>query len=121
MTLREVNKKVSIKSGMCIELGDGYDTKKMILFKTDDNALCYVMANNFVWDFMCQNDVLDKEYERIRVYTSPSSLVMFDEDDKVYDSSDKDDSIINVTVSDIAKLYGVSEDRIRIKARSEST
>lgn len=121
MTLREVSKNVSLEPGMCIELGDDYNTKKMILFKTGNNALCYTSANNFCWDFMYQNEMLDKEYDRIRVYTSPSSIVMFDEDDKIYDSGDdKDNNIINVTVSDIAKLYGVSEDRIRIKARSES-
>lgn len=120
MTLREVSKNVSLEPGMCIELGDDYNTKKMILFKTGNNALCYASANNFCWDFLYQNEMLDKEYDRIRVYTSPSSIIMFYDEDKIYDSGDKDNGIINVTISDIAKLYGVSEDKIRLQPRVDS-
>lgn len=112
MTLKEVNEIFPLKSGMCLELFRNNFRERLILFQYGDGKMCYVKYDTQNWakvDFMYAN----YNYDTIKVYRSPTTSSIFDEDDLIFNS---DDHIIKeLTLQEIADKFGVKIENLRIK------
>lgn len=114
--LKTVNEICPLQSGMCIEMFRKNTVVRGVLFKTGNNKLCLIdYDNEKSWSMV---ETLwfsaDSAYsaDRVKVYSSPTGISIFDESDIIFDS---EESKIELTLEDIAKRYGVKPENITIK------
>ena len=113
ISLKEVNKKIGLKSGMCLVLISQTDTEyKYILFQHGKGPLCYIDYNN-KWNWSNLRINSEYEYKRIMVYNSPTISTMFHEHDLIYDSDW--DNVVELTLEEIANKLGINPRKLRIK------
>lgn len=118
-TLSKVNRNFKLESGMCVILHRYVmeDTPmRIILFKNNDRGDMWFIDTNrasmgkLVW-------IEDSEYNRIEVFKSPSSHIVFEQNDKIYDTDlddcDDDEPVV-LTMEEIAEKFGVNVSRIKI-------
>ena len=111
MTLKEVNEIFPLKSGMCVELFNGNNRERLILFQYGDGKLCstnYDKKSSWTRFF----DYTTR-YDFIKVYQSPTDSLLFDEKDLIFNS--KDYEIKELTMQEIADKFGVKVENLRIK------
>lgn len=118
VTLSKVNRKFKLESGMCIILHHymiADEPKRIILFKNNDcGDMWYIDSNTASMGKL--EWVEDTEFRHIEVFKSPSSFLVYDQKDKIYDT-DLDgvcDETVVLTMEDIAKKFNVDVSRIRI-------
>ena len=91
------------------------EPKRIILFKNNDcGDMWYIDSNTASMGKL--EWVEDTEFRHIEVFKSPSSFLVYDQKDKIYDT-DLDgvcDETVVLTMEDIAKKFNVDVSRIRI-------
>lgn len=114
--LKTVNELCPLKSGMCIEIFRENTVARGVLFKTDNNPLCMIDYDSKQSWTMVETLWLSKDSvysaDRVKVYSSPTGVSIFDKKDMIFDS---EESKIEVTLEDIAKIFGVNPENITIK------
>lgn len=112
MTLKQLNTRFPLQSGMCVELElKNKNTMRIILFKTKKNKLCYLnFDSKYSWDFL--ETIYNYRCNIIKVYQSPTVNQIFNKNDLIYTATDND--IVEVPVSEIAKKFGVKPENMRI-------
>ena len=113
MTLKELNEIFPLKSGMCVELFDGDNRERLILFQYGNGRLC---STNY--DRECSWTLFNfanyyKSYDTIKVYQSPTSAILFDKQDLIFNSNDF--KIKELTMQEIADKFGIKVENLRIK------
>ena len=113
MTIKEVNEIFPLKSGMCLELFNDNIRTRLILFQYGKGKLCstnYDEKHDWT-DF----DYLDFSisYNIIKVYQSPTDILLFDEQDLIFNSDDY--KIKELTMQEIADKFGIKVENLRIK------
>ena len=113
MTLKEVNEIFPLKSGMCVELLRTNTIKRIILFQYGNGEMCYTDYNTMhTWgtlDYMYKHCI----YDTIKVYQSPTTNSIFDEQDLIFNSDDY--KIKEITMQEIADKFGIKVENLRIK------
>ena len=112
MTLKQLNTRFPLQSGMCVELElKNKNTMQIILFKTKKNKLCYFnFGSKYSWDYL--ETIHNYRCDKIKVYQSPTTNQIFNTIDLIYTATDND--IIDVPVSEVAKKFGVKPENLRI-------
>lgn len=116
-TLSKVNRKFKLESGMCVILHRYAmeDTpKRIILFKNNDRGDMWFIDTNrasmgkLEW-------IEDSEYNQIEVFKSPSRHIIFEQNDKIFDTDlDGCDEPVVLTMEEIAEKFGIDASRIKI-------
>lgn len=112
ISLKEVNEKIGLKSGMCLTLIHEFGTEQnFVLFQCGKGPLCYIdYKNRSGWDTL---RIDEWKYKRIMVYNSPTISTIFHEHDLIYDSDW--DNVVELTLEEIAKKINIDVHRLRIK------
>lgn len=118
ITLKKVNKKFPLKSGMCVCLTTDTGVKKcLILFGTIGRELCYTTYDEKnSWDILERYEHFTNPCQRIEIFSSPSCCSLYNDKDKIYDSDRSEgDKIVELTLDEIADKFGVKRENVRIK------
>ena len=111
ISLKEVNEKIGLKSGMCLTLIYEFGSEQnIILFQHGEGPLCFIDKYVSGWAPLCIDEY---KYERIKVYNSPTGYSIFHERDLIYDSDWED--VVELTWDEIAKKLGINPRKLRIK------
>jgi hypothetical protein len=111
MTLKEVNEIFPLKSGMCLELFNGDNRKRLILFQYGDGKLCSTNYDEECsWTRFIACTTI---YDTIKVYQSPTDSILFDAKDLIFNS--KDYEIKELTLQEIADKFGIKVENLKIK------
>lgn len=118
ITLREVNERFPLKSGMIVSLTIDTGVKEcLILFGTGGRELCYTDFHKaHCWDFLTTSNYFTKPCLRIEIFSSPKYCRLTVDKDKIYDSDRYEGGkIVELTLDEIADKFGVKRENVRIK------